>query len=120
MKAESPHIAEQLLSTDDAAGVVEKEAQKLELVCGEGNEGASLVDLHLEEVDGDVSEAERQGFDFFARPTNGGLDTGEKLARAEGLGHVVVGTGFEEENFVGDLGDGAEDDDRGVVRPGLD
>ena len=49
-----------------------------------------------------------------------GVDPGGEFARAEGFGDVVIGSELEEEDFVGNFSDGAEDDDRSLAGLGFE
>jgi hypothetical protein len=126
-EAIAPDIVEELFAGDDAIDVREEVAEELELVCGEGDGCSSTVDLHLLEIYDNLAEL-ATGFVGNGRDrgvgslgaADGGLNAGQELAGAEGLGDVVIGTDLEKENLVGDLADGAEDDDGAVYGVGLD
>ena len=82
---------------------------------GENDGLAEAPGAHALEVDLAIAEAEGGGRDGLVLAADGSLHAGHELTRAEGLGDVVVSAEFEEEHFVDDLGDSAEDDDGGLA-----
>src|SRR5271155_995465 len=58
-------------------------------------------------------------FSLSPGPANHRLDPRQKFARTEGLGHIVVRSSFEQQDLVGYLSNGTENDDRHIDRPGL-
>src|SRR4051812_12744394 len=107
-----PYLVEESVAREDALGLLREEFEELELVRGEDDGLAAAVDGHFLEVDFAIGEAVYRGQACLALTTDGGVDTSGEFARAEGLGDVVVGSEFEEQDLVGDFSDGAEDDDR--------
>jgi hypothetical protein len=115
-----PDVGEEFLTGDDAVGVFDEVLEQLNLVCGESDGDSVLGDNHPGEVGRDVSEGDLLGLGRTLGAADGCLDSCHEFAGAKGLGDVVVGSHLEEQDLVGDLGDGAEDDDWGGGGPALD
>src|ERR1700744_3116032 len=108
-----PNIVQQLFARDSPAWIIEEVAEKLELMRRQGNECAGSIDLHFEKVDGDVSEISRQLFNLLLCAPDCGLNTRKQLARAEGLGHVIICAGLEQQNLVCHFRNPAQHNNRG-------
>ena len=63
-------------------------------------------------VDGDVADLERAGRKWTFEAAQDGFDAGYELARAEGLGNIVVGAKFEAEDAIGFAAFGGEENHR--------
>src|SRR5260370_16288795 len=67
---------------------------------GGGNRLSTNGENHGSGIDGDVSDFERTGRQRALKAAQHGLDAGHKLARAERLGDVVVGSDLKAKHAV--------------------
>src|SRR5579871_4213811 len=116
----SPNLIQQLVTADDAVGILHQELQGLEFLGGQDHDLAVALHLHFLEVDRDAVEADAIHIGGSGGMPQGGAHAGQQLARAERLGHVIVGPEFEQENLVGNIAGGAEHEDGQAWRLRLD
>ena len=117
--AVAPDGAQQVVAVLGFSGALAEEEQQLELGGGEFDRFVVEVELErvLVEAERAVGEIDRAGRGF--RAFEDGLDPQHEFLRAEGLGEVVVGPGFESLDAVLGLGAGGEHDDRDVDGAGV-
>jgi len=111
----APHMVEDLFAGQHFAGVRGEERQQVELRVGQQHLTGIVEDAALVEIDDQILEFQAalvDGFLFLTRLSQMGRDSSQQLARAEGLGDVVVRTDFQPDHDVDLFGFGAEDDDR--------
>jgi hypothetical protein len=108
----APDLVEQLRARMDTLGVGHQEVQQAELGRAEadflavgGNTVGRRIQAQTTEFDRILGRLRRV-------PPQHGLDPRHQLARAEGLGDVIVGAKLEAVNLVALAGAGGEHDDR--------
>src|SRR5581483_1037828 len=92
----SPNLVQKFVPGDDALGIMDKEFQRLELLCGQNNRRAVAHDFHLREVDRNPVEGEHFRWRAAHDATQGGPYAGQQFARAEWLGHIIIGAELEQ------------------------
>ena len=106
------------VARDQPARVLGKEEKQPVLERGERD--LLSVQLHVCAVGVDAHSPEAQHRPLGVRAADGGVDAGHELARAEGLGNVVVRPHGEARHGVELVVGGGEEDHRHVRRRGLD
>ena len=114
-----PRQVEQLVARENAAGRAEQHHQQAELAVAErhrlacGAHQAPGVQVELPAIEAVGADAFGLALAHFGAPaTQDGADAREQLARAEGLGEIVVGAELEAHHAVGLLGPARQHDDR--------
>ena len=117
----APDLLEQLVARERLAGVGQEEAQQVELARGEreptaAEGGGVLGRVHDQVAVGDGASDAATG--PLPGPPQDRVDPEHELARAERLGHVVVGAALEPDHPVGLGAEGGQHDHRQVVAAG--
>src|SRR2546425_6787316 len=114
-----PRQVEELVARENAAGRAEQHHQQAELAVAErhrlacGAQQAPGVQVELPAIEAVGADAFGLALAHFGAPaTKNGADAREQLARAEGLGEIVVGAELEAHHAVGLLGPARQHDDR--------
>ena len=104
-------LGEQRVARDDAPGAAHQRDQDVELEPGELDRLALHGDLPRADVDLHVAHRQLLAHRLRARAAQHRAQPGQQLARAEGLGHVVVGAELEADHAVGLVALGGEHED---------
>ena len=111
----APHLAEQLLAGEDAAGPAHQVGEQVELGGGQAVLDAAGEDPALRGVERDAADRLRRGLGDAVRAAQHPGDAGDQLARRERFGHVVVGAHLEPDDAVDLVVAGGDEEDRRPV-----
>lgn len=111
----SPDGAQDLFVREGAALAAHEQVKDIELRAGKRDGVSSLEEDATIAAEGDFSVVDGSvGEGGKAAAADGGLDARDEFADGEGLGDVVIGTGFEGFDFVVDcVADGEHEDGEG-------
>src|ERR1051326_7255063 len=104
----APNGFEELIAAIGAAGMGEEEFQQVKFGGGEGNLVVAQEDATAGAIEAERPKVESAGFSVHFFPAEVRLNARDQLARAEGLGHVVVAADLQAEDAVDFVGAGCE------------
>src|SRR5580698_403146 len=120
IKVITPHFVQQNIAGEHALRIFGKELQQIKIVGGEDDRRTVAHHRHFSEVYLAIGKTVGVLRCRSEPAANGGLHARGELARAEGLGHVVVGAEFQKQHLVGDLGNRAQHDDGNLTGKALE
>src|SRR5712691_714843 len=94
------NLIQKFLARNDAFGILYHEFQGLEFLCRKRNWLTTTRHLHLRKAHAHIIKNKCVSHIDPRRAPQGGAHTREQLPWAERLGHVVIGTNFQEQDFV--------------------
>src|SRR5271165_799851 len=101
IRSVAPDGVKQVVAGEYASAVAGEVIEQAELGGRGGNECSADGEGHRGGIDFDFADFDRARRKRALEAAHDGFDAGDQLARAEGLGDVVVGTEFEAEDAVG-------------------
>src|SRR5271157_269875 len=101
IRSVAPDGVEQMVAREDTSAMAGKVIEQAELRGGGGNQLAADHEGHRRGINLNLTDLQGTGREGPLEAAQHGLDAGHELARAEGLGDVVVGAELESENAVG-------------------
>src|SRR5450755_1895429 len=108
----SPDLVEEFVAADDPIGILHQKLERLKFLSSQDDGNAIPDDFHFLEVGRDAVKTNDLHIGDARGMAEGGTYASQQFARAERLGHIVIGTQLKQQDFVGDVAGGAEHDDR--------
>jgi hypothetical protein len=106
---ETPNLTQKFRARNDAFGILYHEFQGLEFLRRKRNWLTATCHLHLRKAHSHIIKNKCVFHIDPRRAPQGGAHTREQLPWAERLGHVVIGTNFQQQNFVQHIRAGIKD-----------
>src|SRR5271166_461624 len=108
----SPNFVQQFVTADHPVGILHQKLQGLKFLRGQHYDLAVTLNFHLLEVDRDAVEANEAHISRSSGMPQRCAHAGQQLARTERLSYVIIRSQLEQQNLVGNVAGGAENDDR--------